>query len=93
MFKYDSVHGRFKGTIEAKDGKLIVNGKPVTIFGERDPAAIPWSSAGAEYIVESTVRPSSSALNHLMLITIFRLCRVSLPQRTSKVLTLPTKSF
>ncbi|EDR01979.1 glyceraldehyde 3-phosphate dehydrogenase [Laccaria bicolor S238N-H82] len=54
MFKYDSVHGRFKGTIEAKDGKLIVNGKPVTIFGERDPAAIPWSSAGAEYIVEST---------------------------------------
>ena len=63
MFKYDSVHGRFKGTIEAKDGKLIVNGKPVTIFGERDPAAIPWSSAGAEYIVESTVRPSSFDLN------------------------------
>ncbi|KIJ89851.1 hypothetical protein K443DRAFT_15748 [Laccaria amethystina LaAM-08-1] len=54
MFKYDSVHGRFKGTIEAKGGKLIVNGKSVTIFGERDPAAIQWSSAGAEYIVEST---------------------------------------
>jgi len=58
MFKYDSVHGRFKGTIEAKDGKLIVNGKAVTVFAERDPAAIQWSSAGAEYIVESTVRPS-----------------------------------
>jgi glyceraldehyde-3-phosphate dehydrogenase/erythrose-4-phosphate dehydrogenase len=58
MSKYDSVHGRFKGIIEVKDGKLIVNGKPVTIFGERDPAAIQWSSAGDEYLVESTVRPS-----------------------------------
>jgi glyceraldehyde 3-phosphate dehydrogenase len=56
MFKFDSVHGRFKGTIEAKDGKLIVNGKPVTVYAERDPAAIPWGKAGAEYIVESTVR-------------------------------------
>ena len=54
MFKYDSVHGRFKGTIEAKDGKLIVNGKTVTVYAERDPANIPWSAAGAEYIVEST---------------------------------------
>ncbi|KAB5589832.1 Glyceraldehyde 3-phosphate dehydrogenase [Ceratobasidium theobromae] len=54
MFKYDSVHGRFKGSVEAKDGKLIVEGKPITIFGERDPANIKWSSVGAEYIVEST---------------------------------------
>jgi glyceraldehyde 3-phosphate dehydrogenase len=54
MFKYDSVHGRFKGTIEAKDGKLIVNGKSIIIYAERDPSAIPWGSAGAEYIVEST---------------------------------------
>ncbi|TFK24865.1 glyceraldehyde-3-phosphate dehydrogenase [Coprinopsis marcescibilis] len=54
MFKYDSVHGRFKGTIEAKDGKLVINGKEITVFAERDPANIPWSSAGAEYIVEST---------------------------------------
>jgi len=54
MFKFDSVHGRFKGTIEAKDGKLIINGKPVTVYAERDPAAIPWGKAGAEYIVEST---------------------------------------
>jgi glyceraldehyde 3-phosphate dehydrogenase len=54
MFKYDSVHGRFKGTIETKDGKLIVNGQPVTVFAERDPSAIPWSTTGAEYIVEST---------------------------------------
>jgi glyceraldehyde 3-phosphate dehydrogenase len=54
MFKYDSVHGRFKGTIEAKDGKLIINGKTITVFAERDPANINWASAGAEYIVEST---------------------------------------
>ncbi|KAJ6578894.1 glyceraldehyde 3-phosphate dehydrogenase [Mycena vulgaris] len=55
MFKYDSVHGRFKGTVEAKEGKLYINGKPVTVFGERDPAAIQWGQVGATYIVESTV--------------------------------------
>jgi len=54
MFKYDSVHGRFKGTIEAKDGKLIINSKPVTVFAEKDPSNIPWSSAGADYVIEST---------------------------------------
>jgi glyceraldehyde 3-phosphate dehydrogenase len=54
MFKYDSVHGRFKGTIEAKDGKLYINGKPITIHAEKDPGSIPWSKDGAEYIVEST---------------------------------------
>ncbi|KAG7087429.1 hypothetical protein E1B28_013395 [Marasmius oreades] len=54
MFKYDSVHGRFKGDVEAKDGKLYVNGKAITVFGERDPASIKWGSVGASYIVEST---------------------------------------
>merc|ERR1712002_215736 len=54
MFKYDSTHGRFKGTVEAKDGKLVINGKAVTVFNERDPANIKWASAGAEYVVEST---------------------------------------
>jgi len=54
MFKYDSVHGRFHGTVEAKDGKLYVNGKAITVFGEKDPSAIKWSSVGATYIVEST---------------------------------------
>ncbi|PPR00095.1 hypothetical protein CVT24_008997 [Panaeolus cyanescens] len=48
MFKYNSVHGRFKGTIEAKDGK------PVTAFAERDPAAIPWGTTSADYIVKAT---------------------------------------
>nr|AAZ08348.1 glyceraldehyde-3-phosphate dehydrogenase [Moniliophthora perniciosa] len=54
MFKYDSVHGRFDGTVETKDGKLVINGKSIVVYGERDPAAIPWGSVGAHYIVEST---------------------------------------
>jgi hypothetical protein len=67
MFKYDSVHGRFKDSVEAKDGKLWIAGKPITIFGERDPAKIPWGSVGATYIVESTVSPTAT---HLSCITI-----------------------
>ncbi|EIW65880.1 glyceraldehyde-3-phosphate dehydrogenase [Tremella mesenterica] len=54
MFKYDSTHGRFKGTVEFKDDKLVINGKSIAVFGERDPANIKWGEAGAEYIVEST---------------------------------------
>lgn len=56
MFKYDSVHGTFKGTVEHKDGKLFIDGKPIVVYGERDPAAIQWGAVGADYIVESTVR-------------------------------------
>lgn len=55
MFKYDSVHGRFQGTVEAKDGKLVVNGKEISVFSERDPAQIQWGSVDASYVVESTV--------------------------------------
>jgi len=54
MFKYDSTHGRFKGTVTHENGALIVNGKKVMVFNERDPANIQWGSAGAEYVVEST---------------------------------------
>jgi glyceraldehyde 3-phosphate dehydrogenase len=54
LAKYDSTHGRFKGTVEAKDGKLVVNGKEISVFACRDPAEIAWGSAGAEYVVEST---------------------------------------
>jgi len=54
MFKYDSTHGRYKGEVTAEDGKLVIDGKAITIFGERDPSAIDWASAGAEYVVEST---------------------------------------
>jgi glyceraldehyde 3-phosphate dehydrogenase len=54
MFQYDSTHGRFKGTVKAEDGFLVVNGNKITVFSERDPKAIPWGKAGAEYVVEST---------------------------------------
>nr|AVD73294.1 glyceraldehyde-3-phosphate dehydrogenase [Trichogramma japonicum] len=54
MFKYDSTHGRFKGEVKAEGGCLVVNGNKITVFNERDPKAIPWSKAGAEYVVEST---------------------------------------
>ncbi|KAJ7146075.1 glyceraldehyde-3-phosphate dehydrogenase [Mycena epipterygia] len=71
MFKYDSVHGRFKGTVEAKDGKLWINGKALTVFGERDPAAIQWGQVGATYIVESTVRSlvMISDARHLLMVS------------------------
>lgn len=54
MLKYDSTHGRYNGNVSVKDGKLVVDGNVITIFELRDPAEIPWSSAGADYIVEST---------------------------------------
>ncbi len=54
MLKYDSVHGRFDGTVEAKDGQLIVNGNPIRVTAERDPANLKWNEIGAEYVVEST---------------------------------------
>ncbi|MFT6868620.1 MAG: glyceraldehyde 3-phosphate dehydrogenase [Cyclobacteriaceae bacterium] len=54
MLKYDSTHGKFKGDVEVKDGKLIVNGKAIRVTAERNPADLKWSEVGAEYIVEST---------------------------------------
>ena len=54
MLKYDTIHGIFKGDVKSENGKLIVNGKEIMVFAEKDPADISWSKAGAEYIVEST---------------------------------------
>nr|WP_319571862.1 type I glyceraldehyde-3-phosphate dehydrogenase [uncultured Draconibacterium sp.] len=54
MLKYDSTHGRFDGTVEVKDGSLIVNGNVVRVTAERNPADINWGAVGAEYVVEST---------------------------------------
>jgi len=54
MFHYDSVHGRFKGTVEAKNGKLVVNGNEIDVHTEKDPANIPWGKHGADFVVEST---------------------------------------
>jgi len=54
MLKYDSTHGQFKGEVKAEGNNLIVNGKTVRFYMEKDPGAIPWSETGAYYVVEST---------------------------------------
>jgi len=54
MFKYDSTHGRYKGEVTKGDGCLMVDGKKIAVFNCMNPAEIPWSTAGAEYVVEST---------------------------------------
>ncbi len=54
MLKYDTIHGQFKGTIEVKDGNLVVNGNTVRVSAERNPADLKWDAIGAEYVVEST---------------------------------------
>merc|ERR1712079_409076 len=54
MFKFDSTHGKFKGEVKEGGKFFYVNGMKITVFNERDPEAINWAGAGAEYIVEST---------------------------------------
>ena len=54
MLRYDTVHGRFKGDVSHTGDSLVVNGHTVRFFAEKEPAAIPWGSCGADYIVEST---------------------------------------
>ena len=54
MLKYDTVHGKFDGTVEVKDGHLVVNGNEVRVSSERNPADLKWDAVGAEYVVEST---------------------------------------
>jgi len=54
LLKYDSILGRFNGTVVAEDGAIVVNGVRIPIFAERDPADLPWGKIGAEIVVEST---------------------------------------
>lgn len=68
QFKYDTVHGRYKGTVETDGKNLIIDGKTIRIFQERDPTAIAWGEAGAVYVAESTglfktVEQASAHLN------------------------------
>ncbi len=54
MLKYDSTHGRFNGTVEVKDGQLVVNGKTIRVTAERDPANLKWNEAGVDVVAEAT---------------------------------------
>ncbi|MBK8900727.1 MAG: type I glyceraldehyde-3-phosphate dehydrogenase [Anaerolineaceae bacterium] len=54
MLEYDSTHGRFNGSVEVKDGNLVVNGKSIRVTSERDPKNLKWDEVGAEYVLEAT---------------------------------------
>ncbi|MBN1981905.1 MAG: type I glyceraldehyde-3-phosphate dehydrogenase [Chitinivibrionales bacterium] len=54
MLRYDSIHGKFKGDVSVSDGKLVVNGHPIRVTAEKDPANLKWNVVGAEYVIEST---------------------------------------
>src|SRR5215208_8293247 len=54
LFKYDSNYGVFPGTVEATDDAIVIDGKELKVFSERDPANLPWSDVGAEVVIEST---------------------------------------
>ena len=67
LLKYDSIHGRFPGTVTAEPDKLIVNGKPLKVLSQKDPAALPWKDLGVYMAVESTglFTDRESASKHL----------------------------
>ncbi len=67
LFKYDTNYGIYPGKVEAVDSTLVIGGKPVKVFAERDPARIPWGTAGVEIVVESTgiFTDASKASAHL----------------------------
>jgi glyceraldehyde 3-phosphate dehydrogenase len=54
LLKYDSILGRFPGTVEARDDAIVIDGAEIKVLAERDPAALPWDSLGAEVVIEST---------------------------------------
>ena len=54
LLEHDTVHGHFDGEVSFKDDKLIVNGKEITVFAEKDPTMIPWGKVGVEYVAEAT---------------------------------------
>lgn len=67
LFKYDSTHGTFKGTVEAQEDGIVINGRLIPCMAERDPSVLPWGKLGADYVVESTghFTDFAGAENHL----------------------------
>ncbi|CAD7680757.1 unnamed protein product [Nyctereutes procyonoides] len=81
LFRYDSTHGKFHSTVKAENGTLVINGKSISIFQERDPANIKWGDAGAEYVScalgrsilnSSSTCPSAKWDNNTCLLTLQR---------------------
>lgn len=67
LLKYDSLFGKFNGTVEAKDDTLIVNGKEIKVIAERDPEKLPWSKMGVDIVIEATgiFRSKDKAMKHI----------------------------
>lgn len=67
LLKYDSVHGKFDGTVEAKDSAIVVNGKEIKIFAEKNPGNLPWKDLGVDIVIESTgvFRNKEKAMPHI----------------------------
>src|SRR5690348_209716 len=67
LFKYDSTYGHYHGTVEARNGSLVVDGRPIVVLAERDPAKLPWKQHGVEIVIESTGRftEAEKAAGHL----------------------------
>ncbi len=67
LLKYDSVHGRYPGTVEVSESGLVVDGDEIKVFSEREPAALPWSDLGVDVVLESTgiVRDHEGASKHI----------------------------
>lgn len=67
LFKYDSTFGPYKGTVQSENGHMVIDGKTIKVFSERDPSKIPWAEVGAEVVVESTgiFRSQETASQHL----------------------------
>lgn len=67
LLKYDSCYGRFNGTVEAKEGAIIVNGKEIKILAERDPENLPWKDMGVDIVMECTgiFRDKEKAMKHI----------------------------
>jgi glyceraldehyde 3-phosphate dehydrogenase len=68
LLKYDSVHGTFKASVEAGDGEIIVNGKPIKVLKSRDPATLPWKELNVDIVIESTgfFTDQESATKHIL---------------------------
>ncbi|CAG8685126.1 12627_t:CDS:2, partial [Acaulospora colombiana] len=81
LFKYDSSHGRFKGSVEARNGKFVVNDYEISVFSEKNPADIKWGEVGADYVVESsgvftTTEKASAHLKGVCIINIVIVSKV-----------------